>query len=104
MTNVKKTEVKSVCVVSVFKYFGGIALIVGLIIGLFGNTLKINVMTPEIIGILPFMAKIGPGIPTGIVFAVIYGLSAGLGFSVFALLYNLFAAILGGIKFFVKDE
>lgn len=104
MADLKITEVKSISVISVFKYFGGISLIVGLIIGLFANTLKINVMTPELIKIFPFMAKISPGIPVGIVFALIYGISAGLGFSIFALLYNLFAGILGGIKFFVKDE
>lgn len=98
------SEVKSISVISVFKYFGGISLIAGLIIGLLGNTLKINLVIPEFIKALPLMSKIGPGIPAGIVLAVICGISAGLGFSILALLYNFFAGILGGIKFFVKDE
>ncbi|MFH0839541.1 MAG: hypothetical protein V1883_00810 [Candidatus Omnitrophota bacterium] len=104
MANVKKMEFKSVCVFSVFKYFGGVFLVAGLVIGLFGSTFKINVVTPQIVKIFPFMAGITPGIPAGMVFAIVYGLSAGIGFSVFALLYNLFAGIMGGIKFLVKEE
>jgi hypothetical protein len=103
MADLKQMEVKSICIISVFKYFGGISLIVGLILGLFGSTLNINTITPEFIRIFPFITKIGPGIPTGIAFAVIYGLIAGLGFSIFALLYNLFAGLLGGIRFFTKE-
>ena len=104
MADIKKVEFKRVCVSSVFKYFGGVFLIAGLIIGLFANTFKINLMTPQFVKAFPFMANISPGIPAGIAFAIIYGLSAGIGLSIFALLYNLFAGILGGIKFFTKEE
>jgi hypothetical protein len=104
MADIKKVEFRSICAFSVFKYFGGVALIAGLIIGLFANTFKINIMNPQFVKVFPFMTKVSPGIPAGIVFALIYGLSAGIGFSVFALLYNLSAGILGGIKFFVKEE
>lgn len=104
MANTKKVEFKSVSILSVFWYFGCVFLTAGLIIGLFANIFKVNAAAPQILKIFPFMANISPGIPAGIAFAVIYGLSAGIGFSVFALLYNLFAGILGGIKFLIKEE
>lgn len=104
MVSVKKVEFKSVCVLSVFKYFGGVFLIAGLVIGLFANVFKINIMPPQIVKTLPIMANMAPGIPAGAAFAVICGLSAGIGFSVFALFYNLFAGILGGIKCLIKEE
>ena len=104
MANAKNVEFKSVCVLSVFRYFGGVFLIAGLVIGLFANTFKINIATPQLVRVFPFMANITPGIPSGVAFAVIYGLSAGIGFSIFALLYNLLAGIMGGIKFSVKEE
>jgi len=104
MANIKKVEFKSICVLSVFKYFGGIFLLAGLIIGLFANLLKINVATPAFAKVFPFMVNLTPGIPLGIALALICGISAGIGFSVFALIYNLFAGILGGIKFYTKEE
>ncbi|MDD5680607.1 MAG: hypothetical protein PHI59_05155 [Candidatus Omnitrophica bacterium] len=104
MSELRISEVKSISVISVFKYFGGISLIAGLVIGLFGSFLRMDVVIPESIKTLPLMSKIGPGIPTGIVLGVICGISAGLGFSILALLYNFSAGILGGIKLFMKDE
>ncbi len=104
MANMKSAEIRSICLLSVFKYFGGVSLIAGLIAGLFGNTLKINVVMPQLARALPFMTKIGPGIPSGLALAVIYGLIIGAGFSILALLYNLFAGVLGGIRVFVKED
>ncbi|MDP3789953.1 MAG: hypothetical protein Q8R48_06080 [Candidatus Omnitrophota bacterium] len=104
MADIKKVEFKSICVLSVFKYFGGIFLLTGLIVGLFGNILKINAAIPQFVKIFPFMANLTPGIPLGIALALIYGISAGIGLSIFALIYNLFAGILGGIKFYTKEE
>lgn len=103
MREEKNIELKRIHVLSVFKFFGGIFLIVGLIIGLFGNLLRINIMSAGIVRAFPFLARFGPGIFTGILFGIIYGLSAGIGFSIFALLYNFFAALFGGPKFYVKD-
>jgi len=103
MRDTKGTELKSIQVSSVFKFFGGIFLIVGLIIGLFSNLLRIDIMSTEFIRVFPFMARLRPGIFAGLVFGIIYGLSAGIGFSIFASLYNFFAALLGGVKFSVKE-
>ena len=103
MAEDKTWALKYIDVLSVFRFFGGIFLVTGLIVGLFGNILKIDIMSPEIIRVFPFMAKVGPGIFAGVLFGVLYGLSAGIGFSIFALLYNFFAALFGGIKFSLKD-
>ncbi|MBU4376724.1 MAG: hypothetical protein KKD29_04505 [Candidatus Omnitrophica bacterium] len=104
MADVKKMEFKSICVLSVFRYFGGVFLIAGLMIGLFANIFNITLATPQLVKALPFMANVTSGIPAGVAFAIMYGLSAGIGFSIFALLYNLFASIMGGIKCLVKEE
>lgn len=103
MQDVKNVELKFISVASVFKFFGGIFFIAGLIVGLFGNLLRIDIISSDVIRIFPFMARIGPGIFAGVLFAVMYGLSAGIGFSIFALFYNFFAALFGGLKFGVKD-
>ncbi len=103
MHDIKEVELKHINTVSVFRFFGGIFFVIGLIIGLFGNILRIDVVSADIIRIFPFMAKVGPGIFTGIIFAILYGLSAGIGASIFALLYNFFAALFGGLKFGLKE-
>ena len=103
MREEKGTELRRIDVLSVFRFFGGIFLIVGLIIGLFGNLLRINIMSAGIIRAFPFLVRFGPGIFTGILFGIIYGLIGGIGFSIFALLYNFFAALFGGIRLHLKD-
>lgn len=103
MSDVKKVELKRINVLATFKFFGGIFLVIGLIIGLFGSILRIDLMSQDIMRVFPFIARIGPGIFIGIIFAIIYGLSAAIGSSVFALLYNFFAALFGGLKFELKD-
>jgi len=103
MQDTKKVELKCIHVSSVFKFFGGIFFIIGLIVGLFGNILRIDIMSPEIIRVFPFMAKVGPGIFTGILFAVLYGLGAGMVACIFALLYNFFAALFGGVELGLKE-
>ena len=103
MQEPKITELKCIEAWSVFKFFGGIFLLIGLIIGLFGNILKIDIMSLGLIRIIPFIAKVGPGIFTGILFGILYGLIAGIVSSIFALLYNFFAALFGGLKFGLKE-
>ena len=95
-------ELKSIHVLGVFKFFGGVFLIVGLIIGLFAGFLRINIMTTGIARTFPFIAKFGPGIFSGIVFGIMYGLVAGAVSSIFAFLYNFFASLLGGLKFDIR--
>lgn len=103
MQDIRKIELKSIYVLSVFRFFGGIFLVIGIIIGLFGNIFKIDIMSVGIIRTLPFLSRFGPGIITGIIFGIIYGLSAGIVSSICALLYNFFAALLGGLRFHIKE-
>jgi hypothetical protein len=102
MKEAKRMELKSIQVSSAFKFFGGIFLVVGLIIGLFGNLVGINIMSDKFHA-FPFVAKLGPGIFTGIIFGIVYGLIAGIVASIHALLYNFFAALLGGLRFDLKE-
>ena len=51
MKDAKNIEIRSIHVLSVFKFFGGIFLIVGVIIGLFGNLLRIDIMSTGFIRI-----------------------------------------------------
>ena len=104
MQDMKEVEIKSINVVAVFKFFGGIFLIVGLIVGLFANLLRVDMMAGGFARIFPFMSVLGPGIAAGIIFGIIYGLSAAIGFSVFVLLYNFFAALFGGLKIYINDN
>jgi len=103
MKEARGIELRRLDVVSVFRFFGGTFLLIGLVIGLFGNLLRIDIISSGIARVFPFIARIRPGIIAGIVFGIIYGMSAGIGFSVFALLYNFFAALFGGVKIETKD-
>ena len=104
MQELKKLEIKNIDVLSIFRFFGGIFLILGIIIGLFSNILRLNIVTPEIARIFPFLTGLKPGIIAGVILGVVYGISAGVGFSIFALLYNFFASLLGGIKIYFKEK
>lgn len=103
MKELKMLEVRRVDIVSIFRFFGGTFLLIGLVIGLFGSIFRIDIVSLEIARVFPFMARIRPGIFAGIVFGILYGLSAALGLSIFALLYNFFAALFGGLKVEIKD-
>ncbi|MBN1871629.1 MAG: hypothetical protein JW800_03555 [Candidatus Omnitrophica bacterium] len=104
MRDFTKIEIKNIEVTSVFRFFGGIFLIMGIIIGLFSNILRVTIVSPEIVRIFPFLAGLQPGIVAGVLLGFVYGFSAGLGFSILALLYNFFAALLGGIKVYTKER
>lgn len=100
----KQLEIYRISVMSVFRFFGGLFLIIGLVFGLFGNAVGLNIITPGLIKLCPFMANVAPGIPAGIFFGVMYGLGAGAVFSILALVYNVFAVVVGGITFMLKDD
>jgi hypothetical protein len=103
MHDTRTLEIKSIDVLSVFRLFSGVFSIMGLITGLFANLLRIDIMSAGVIRVFPFIAKLGPGIFVGIALGIIYGLSAGIAFSILALLYNFFAALLGGLRFAVRE-
>lgn len=96
-------EIKRIDVVSVFRYFGGIFFIIGLIAGLFGGLFRIDILSTGIARVFPFIMNIRHGIFAGFVFSIVYGLSAGISISLLALLYNFFAAVFGGLKINLKQ-
>ena len=102
MEESKVAEIRRIDVMSVFKFFSGTFLLIGLLIGLFGNLLRIDIISTGIARVFPFLIRIRPGLFAGMVFGILYGLSAGVVSSVFALLYNFFAALFGGLKIETK--
>ncbi len=101
--NERRIEIRYINVLSVFKFFGGTFFLFGLIIGLFASLLRIDVMSSGVARVFPFMTRIGPGVFLGIFFAVVYGISGGIMFSIHALLYNFFAALFGGIVITTRE-
>jgi len=100
----KSMEIKRISGLSVFKFFGGMFLISGLLLGLFGRFIGMSSAAVTLSNLFPFMAEVPSGILTGILFGVLYGLIAGVVFTVLALVYNVFAGVLGGVKVSVKEE
>jgi len=106
MYDSKEVELKSISVWSVFRFYGGVFLFIGLIMGLFGNLFRIDVTSGGVVRIFPFMAELGGSVLLdclfGVLFGVFYGLAAGIAASIGALFYNFFAALTGGIKITLK--
>ena len=95
----KTYELKKISVTSVFKLFGGMFLIVGLIIGLFFSSIGAGFLPKD----SPLPALASKGIGAGLILGVIYGLIGGLVYVICAAIYNLFAAILGGIRIHLEE-
>ena len=100
----KSMEIKQISGFSVFKFFGGTFLVLGLLLGLFGQLIGMSSAAVTISNAFPFISKVPVGILSGIIFGALYGLLAGVVFTAMALIYNLFAAVLGGIVISVNDE
>ena len=105
-------EIKQIGIGSAFCLFGGIFLIFGLIFGLLLGLFGIPEITSSpacpflknIPFLITFTGSLQLGLLTGLLFGVIYGLAGGLMYAIFALVYNIFATILGGIKLKVKEN
>jgi predicted membrane-bound spermidine synthase len=95
----KTYELKKISLASVFKLFGGMFLIVGLIIGLFFSSMGAGFLPKD----SPLQALAAKGIVAGLIMGIIYGLIGGLVYLICAAIYNLFAAILGGIRIRLEE-
>lgn len=95
----KTYELKKISPGSVFKLFGGMFLVVGLIFGLFFGLVGANFLPQD----SPLQAMAAKGIVAGLIVGLIYGLVGGLIYLIFAAVYNLFAAILGGIRIHLEE-
>ena len=95
-------EVKRVGIGSVFMLFAAIFMIAGLISGLFAYQ--------QIAEVFPVLQKAldtrGPivGIAIGILFSFACGIVGGVFYAVAAVLYNLFAGLVGGVRLQLVEE
>ncbi|MBM3252626.1 MAG: hypothetical protein FJZ16_00030 [Candidatus Omnitrophica bacterium] len=94
----KTIELKYIGIISVFKLFTGMFIIIGLTVGILSG------MTKQIIPFkLPFIERIGSGVIGRLILVFLHGLTVGMLTAIIALSYNFFAWILGGIKFEIED-
>ncbi|MBI2870684.1 MAG: DUF3566 domain-containing protein [Candidatus Omnitrophica bacterium] len=102
----RKVEVKTVHPISVFRFYGGTGILLGVIGGIFlasANRLEV----PAVLANLPFIA--GAAKATRVIFlggitGVMYGLILGLGSALSALIYNIFASLFGGIDVTLNEK
>lgn len=98
----KTIEIKRIGLVSAFKFFGGMFLVLGVILGLFSGIL-VNFMNIQVLSNVPVMGKLSGGLLAGIIFGIIYGLAGGIVYVIMAVMYNFFASIIGGIKVDISE-
>jgi hypothetical protein len=106
----KVVELKRIGAWSAFKFFGGMFMLIGLVIGFFFGlvgmpetlVLKILPLIQDAPFVISFTGSVRLGLLSGISFAIFYGIVGGLIYTIFSLLYNIFAIIFGGIR--VKTE
>ena len=86
-------ELKHIGIISAFRLFGGMFIIIGLIVGVLSG------MTKQIIPFkIPFIDRIGGGVIGRLILVFLHGLAVGGIAAFMAFVYNLFARFLGGIK------
>jgi len=109
---VKTVQLKRVGVWSAFKFFGGAFMIVGLVLGFFvglvgiPDSLALSIL-PLIQGapfVISFTGSVQLGIMASISFAIFYGIAGGLIYTIFSLLYNIFATIFGGVRIKIEES
>lgn len=99
----KKIELKNIDLASVFKLFGGMSFIISFIIALFsggfgGEQFKHQLQT------IPFIGSLMTGFLGAIIIALIMAVLCGLVVTLHAVLYNIFAMIVGGIEIEVIEK
>ena len=108
----KTVEFKRIGVWSAFKFFGGMFMMIGLVLGFFFGllgipdslVLKILPLIQDAPFVISFTGSVQLGVMAGISFAIFYGIAGGLIYTVFSLLYNIFAIIFGGVRVKVEEK
>ena len=85
-----------------------IGLVLGFFFGLVGIpdslVLKILPLIQDMPVVISFTGSVQLGALAGISFAIFYGIIGGLVYTIFSLLYNIFAIIFGGVKVKVEEK
>jgi hypothetical protein len=100
-------EIKRIGAWSTGRLFGGIFLVIGLIIGTFygwAGTFDFLPFMENLSLSVEFGGSVGLRLLIGLLFGIGYGLLGGLSYALFSLIYNLFALIFGGIKIKIEGR
>ncbi|MCD6501975.1 DUF3566 domain-containing protein [bacterium] len=111
-TNGKLVEVKSINAWSAFKLaliaYLLIGLLAGLLIGSFAGLLgSMGAFFDDVPYVDSLLGATGGflgGLAIGVLFGLFYGIVGGIGAAISALLYDLFASIVGGVKIRLRDD
>lgn len=99
----KRIEFKSIDLASVFKLFAGMSFVIGFVFGLFGGGFG-NVQLQNQLKNVPFVGSMLTGFFGAILFGLVSAVISGLVFVLYAVVYNIFAMIFGGIEVEVDDK
>ncbi len=99
----KKLQVKSVELASVFKLFSGIGFVIGFAAALFGFGLA-GESFRQMLQQIPFVGPVMQGFLGAIVFGLVSALCCGLTFALLGVLFNIFSAIMGSLEFDVDEK
>ncbi len=99
----KRIELKNVDLASVFKLFGGMSFIIGFIIALFGGGFG-GMRVQQQLQTIPFIGSLMTGFLGAIIIGLISAFLCGLVAMLHAVLYNIFAMIVGGVEIEVVEK
>lgn len=99
----KTLVIKNINLMSVFKLFAGMSFIAGFVVALFSGGLANSQIRYQLESI-PFIGTMLTGFFGAIIFGLIVAVLNGIISVVGAVLYNLFAMILGGIEIEVDEK
>lgn len=99
----KKIELKNVDLSSVFKLFGGMSFIMGFIVALFSSGFG-GAQIQQQLQTIPFIGSLMTGFLGAILIGLICAVLCGLVAMLHAVLYNIFAMIVGGVEIDVVEK
>ena len=99
----KTIELKNIDLASVFKLFGGMSFIICFIIALFGSGFG-GARFQQQLQNIPFIGSLMSGFLGAIIIGLICALVCGLIAALHAVLYNIFAMVVGGIEIDIVEK